>query len=87
LAVVALGTVYFVYVLARFFFSDDVVPGWASLISVELLLGGLQILFVGIVGERLGLEVRVAIDEPQAAGVGISQRGSRRCRSRCLRCR
>jgi polyisoprenyl-phosphate glycosyltransferase len=49
--VAALGGVYLAYVIARALGGGpDVVPGWASLISVVLILGGLQLVFVGILG-------------------------------------
>jgi dolichol-phosphate mannosyltransferase len=51
LAVAVLGAVYLVYILARAVLAGDLVPGWGSLLSVVLILGGLQLLFVGITGE------------------------------------
>ena len=35
-------------------FSDDTVPGWASTVLPIYVLGGLQLLALGIVGEYIG---------------------------------
>lgn len=53
LVVVALGALYFCYVLGRAAVVGDLVPGWASLICIVLLLGGIQLVFLGILGEYL----------------------------------
>ena len=42
------------YVLARWFFNDNVVQGWTSTVLVLTLLGGLQLLMLGIVGLYIG---------------------------------
>jgi polyisoprenyl-phosphate glycosyltransferase len=39
------------WVLGTRFFSDDVVPGWASSVLPMYFLGGVQLLSIGIVGE------------------------------------
>lgn len=54
LLVVALGAIYLLYVLGKALWTGDVVTGWPSLISVVLILGGLQILFIGVIGAYLG---------------------------------
>jgi dolichol-phosphate mannosyltransferase len=48
-----LGFSYLGYVLLRAVLLDDLVQGWGSLISVVLILGGLQLLFMGMIGEYL----------------------------------
>ncbi len=58
--VTILGTIVFIasiamsmyYVYSKFFLS--VVPGWASLVLPIYLLGGIQLLAIGILGEYLG---------------------------------
>jgi len=54
LAVVACGMLYLLYVLwaivAR---PEEIVPGWTSLVIVVLILSGVQILFVGLIGEYI----------------------------------
>ena len=51
--IVALGMAYLAYVLVRRVFFAGAAPGWASLISVVLILGGLQLVAIGISGEYL----------------------------------
>jgi polyisoprenyl-phosphate glycosyltransferase len=48
-----LGLGYLGYVLFQFVFRGDTVRGWPSLISTVLILGGLQLLALGAVGEYL----------------------------------
>ena len=50
---VAAGFAYLVYIITRYFLVEDLVPGWASLISVILILGGIQLSFIGLIGEYL----------------------------------
>jgi glycosyltransferase involved in cell wall biosynthesis len=52
-ALVVPGMLYLVYVIARYFFIGDLVPGWGSMISVLLIVGGLQLAFIGLIGEYL----------------------------------
>ncbi|MEZ5079256.1 MAG: glycosyltransferase family 2 protein [Thermoleophilia bacterium] len=42
------------FVIIGSLFTDSLVPGWASLIVVVLLLAGVQLLTLGIVGEYVG---------------------------------
>jgi|WetSurMetagenome_2_1015567.scaffolds.fasta_scaffold00303_16 polyisoprenyl-phosphate glycosyltransferase len=53
LAVSALGGLYCAYVLYTALVLHAVVPGWSSLMSVVLFLGGCQMVFLGIIGEYL----------------------------------
>lgn len=50
-AAVLLGVLYFVYVVLRYSLKGDLVPGWASMVSVGLVLGGLQLIAIGVIGE------------------------------------
>lgn len=52
--VAGLGALYLLYVLGKALWTGDVVTGWPSLISVTLILGGLQIVFIGVIGAYLG---------------------------------
>jgi dolichol-phosphate mannosyltransferase len=51
--VAACGGVYLIYILARYFTKDDLARGWGSLIATVLILGGLQLAFIGLIGEYL----------------------------------
>ena len=53
LALLVPGTIYFVYILARYVFMDDFVRGWGSLIGTLMIIGGTQLIFLGIIGEYL----------------------------------
>lgn len=48
-----LGFIYLCYALGRYWLVRDLVPGWGSLISVILILGGMQLTFIGLIGEYL----------------------------------
>jgi dolichol-phosphate mannosyltransferase len=53
-AVVGLGLVYLAYILyATYAHPDQIVTGWTSLIIVVLILSGVQILFIGLIGEYI----------------------------------
>lgn len=43
-----------IYVVTAKFWADQVVPGWASTVLPIYLLGGIQLLSIGVVGEYLG---------------------------------
>ena len=47
------GTLYFLYILARYVAMDDFVRGWGSLIGMLMIVGGIQLIFIGMVGEYL----------------------------------
>ena len=48
-----LGAAYFAFVLYSALVTGHTAPGWGSVISVVLGLGGLQLLFTGLIGEYL----------------------------------
>ena len=53
-AVVALGLLYLAYILyATWAHPDQIVTGWTSLIIVVLILSGVQIAFIGLIGEYI----------------------------------
>ena len=47
------GALYFLYIVSRYFVTDDLVRGWGSIISVMLIIGGIQLMFIGMTGEYL----------------------------------
>jgi dolichol-phosphate mannosyltransferase len=59
-----LGVGYLGYVLFQFVFRGDTVRGWPSLISTVLILGGLQLVALGAVGEYLARVYEEAKSRP-----------------------
>lgn len=49
-----LAFLYALYALFILIFTDDAVPGWASVLISVLFIGGIQLLVLGIMGEYLG---------------------------------
>ena len=49
-----LGLVYLTYVIAVRLFTDKAVEGWTSVVAAVLILGGVQLLCLGIIGQYLG---------------------------------
>jgi len=50
-----LGSIYGVYVVIDYFVEGRVVPGWTSLLALVAFLGGVQLVFMGVIGEYIGL--------------------------------
>jgi glycosyltransferase involved in cell wall biosynthesis len=48
------GLIYLVYVVVVRLFTDEAVAGWASVAATVLILGGVQLLCLGIIGQYLG---------------------------------
>lgn len=53
LCVILTGGVYLLYILARAILLGDLVQGWGSMISISLILGGIQLFVVGLLGEYI----------------------------------
>ena len=49
-----LSFLYGIYAIYVYFFTDEAVPGWTSLIGSILLIAGIQFILIGIIGEYLG---------------------------------
>ncbi|MBU8589672.1 glycosyltransferase family 2 protein [Priestia megaterium] len=54
LSVTLLGFIYILTMLIKILFAGIDVPGYFTLISAVLIIGGLQLTFLGIVGEYIG---------------------------------
>ena len=49
-----LGLVYLAYVIAIRLFTEEAVAGWTSVVAAVIVLGGVQLLCIGIIGQYLG---------------------------------
>ena len=56
--------VYLVYIVVIWLTARGVVPGWASTVGLLSLLGGIQLLTLGIVGEYLGRMFLSSLNRP-----------------------
>jgi polyisoprenyl-phosphate glycosyltransferase len=50
-----IGALYGGYVVIDFFVGGRIVPGWTSLLALVAFLGGIQLIFLGVIGEYIGL--------------------------------
>ena len=53
------------YVFFLWLFTNSALPGWASIVLPMYLLGGIQVLFLGIIGEYLGKIYEEVKDRPR----------------------
>ena len=51
IGIMVLGFVYLCLTIGWGFYTGEMVPGYASLIGVSLLLGGCQLGFLGLIGQ------------------------------------
>jgi dolichol-phosphate mannosyltransferase len=76
------GFAYLGYVIYRYFMVGDTVPGWGSTVSVLLIIGGMQLMFIGLIGEYLSRifeqtkhrPLYVLKQRPDAAAAASSER-------------
>ena len=48
------GFAYLAYIVGRYLLNPhDLVPGWSSVVCTMVILGGLQLVFIGLIGEYL----------------------------------
>jgi len=76
-AALLFSLLYLAYIVVWFFAGDDRPPGWASLISITLILNSIGLLFLGIIGvyvARIYDEVR---GRPPYMIAAIREHGSR----------
>ena len=53
-----LGLLYLAYVIGVRVFTEQAVAGWTSVVAAVIVLGGVQLLCLGIIGQYLGRSVR-----------------------------
>jgi dolichol-phosphate mannosyltransferase len=53
LSITLVGFFYLAWIIFAAVFTESLVMGWASLIAVSLILGGCQLLFIGLIGQYL----------------------------------
>ena len=70
LLIAALSTLYAVYALAIFLTLGRVVPGWTSVALIVSLIGALQLLVLGVLGEYIG---RILRETRKRTGYVISE--------------
>ncbi len=58
------GFLYLFIVLGQRLFTTTTIPGWSSLIILQLIFGGLILLLLGIVGEYIGRIYEEVKDRP-----------------------
>ncbi len=86
IAVSLLAFAYLMYIVGIWLTSDEVVPGWASTAGLLALLGGIQLLTLGILGEYVGrlfvanqdrppFVIREQFDDADARAVGTVHSG------------
>jgi hypothetical protein len=54
LAMSILSLIYFVVVIGQYFLSKIAILGWATIIVITTLIGGIQLLSIGVIGEYIG---------------------------------
>ncbi|MFA6432054.1 MAG: glycosyltransferase family 2 protein [Candidatus Margulisiibacteriota bacterium] len=54
LATAFLAFVYLIYAIFVRMFTNQAIEGWASVLTAVLFIGGIQLIFLGIIGEYLG---------------------------------
>ena len=72
LIIAGLAVAYAIYALIMYVFTSRAVAGWTSLIVSILFLGGIQMFFLGIIGEYLG---RLFIDSKRRPDYIIREEG------------
>jgi undecaprenyl-phosphate 4-deoxy-4-formamido-L-arabinose transferase len=53
-SVTALSAIFIIFLIIEKILHPDLPAGWTSLIATILFIGGMQTLFIGLIGEYLG---------------------------------
>ncbi|WP_183407096.1 glycosyltransferase family 2 protein [Nocardioides marmorisolisilvae] len=77
LAVAALGMIYAAFLVVRSFFGVETPSGWPTILVVVLVLGGIQLMVIGIMGEYVWRAVEEVRGRPLYVVRGIEKRPER----------
>lgn len=66
------AALYILYGIGVALFTDRAIPGWASILVSVLFLGGLQMVFIGLLGEYIG---KIFIESKRRPVYVIKERG------------
>ena len=71
LLTLGLGLIYAVYILSSVIAGKTIEPGWTGLIMTVLVLGGVQLLCLGIIAEYIGQIVEKPAPENAPSNLGV----------------
>ena len=54
LALLELGWTYLAYAIGAHVFTNSTISGWTSVTAAVVVLGGVQLIMIGVVGEYIG---------------------------------
>jgi hypothetical protein len=77
LAMASLGTIGAVFTIAEALFSHTTPSGWASTMTALLLVGGVQSMILGVLGEYVGRTFLSANGKPQGIVRQVERNQSR----------
>jgi polyisoprenyl-phosphate glycosyltransferase len=65
--IAVIGFILAIYYILEYFFISHIVEGWTSLILSTLIIGGLMLMFMGLIGEYLGKMFLTLNKKPQSS--------------------
>ena len=65
LIIFTISVIMSAYVFFLWLFTNSALPGWSSIVLPMYLLGGIQVLFLGVIGEYLGKIYEEVKDRPR----------------------
>jgi len=74
MAMAILGALAAAYIIIDKFFFSNIIPGWTSIVVLILIMGGIQLIILGIIGEYLWR----TLDETRARPLFFIEKSNRR---------